>query len=1053
MSLTPKPGSPAIGWRYNSLGTLGPTASYLTGLQYWETPPPAGADGTILSERWKTAPGIVEFGGLSPSSTTDSLNDAYTDVLRYHIDMVDGSYFDNWNNYSSAEQATLQNIMEHSGYRISLDSLTLPSVVSPGNNFTVSTNWSNLGSTPAYNPWNIMIELKDSSGNVAWQGKSSLDFQTLLPTNSTGTDIPNTTTDTFTVPSSIPLGTYSVSVKIVDPTGYYNPMNLANSAKQSDGSYLLGQISVGSLAPTPTLSPSGTPITPTPITNSSFLWPNIQGKVGAFFIGLNNNSDVALTAGQGLNQTVLDTVNPGSRLENLYNQYNFKYYDYYVWNQIYGNCQTNHAAGYVCPYYQNSSNLQSALSAIQSHINSNSIATDKAVSGYVILDDFPGIIPQTFFDQVATMIHNANAGSNGMTKSAISRPTICDFGGWLDYKTSVNGAWNHNDNDITKQSTNFYPADCDMVELYPECYNEPANYSHGDWCDWTMQDTTGGNTPKITREYNILQSKGWDITKEPLIANAQSYGYTAAYQSGSGVYIIPPTGIEESTLIKSYCDTGATSVNDFAWDDPAHASNIKSELANDSGMYSGFLSGVNYCKSKWGIAMGPSSSKIANVNSSFNLISMLGKLVQHFTSMFSAHAQTLTPTTIHLISGYSGTNTGGNTIVFGPPSGYSADDVMIAQITTQGTPGITPPDSSWNGIKRTNTASNSLVQELYYHVVKASEPSTYTFTFTSPEQASGGVADYSGVNTSNPVDQVNQGSALNSSNISAASINVNATGERLMFFGGSLSNTSFTLPTGMSQVWQKENTAISSNLADLYTNAGSTGVINESSAVSADNVAQDLLLQPAGSTFTNPTPTSTLSISPTPVSASPTPSCSPLPSGKGTDVITFTVPTGTNSYNVWFRMKVPTSGDSIYSQLTDNSGNAFGCPSQIIDNNTVDGNWHWIPQGQNSLTQGQTYTFTLTGNQDGVKVDEIILSQTCGPTGVGDNCLAAPTPTPTLTPIPSPTAVPSPITTSTPTPVRPTPTSTPLSCKKLSINCYYTNLSTCSYVCGDTKHK
>jgi hypothetical protein len=243
---------PKMTWRYDCLGNPGWSGSgALTALQNREN-----QYGALAQNRWMTTPILTEFCGLPPG--TSQVPNALTDVTRYHIDLVDGNN-QPWSDYGSTDQATITNIMQHAGYRVQLDNVSLPSQLVPNTSFSVTTQWSNVNVTPLYNPWNIMIQLKDSSGNVVWQGKSAFDLQTLLPTNSSGTDVPVSVTDTFTLPGTIASGTYTVAVQIVDPANYYTPLNLADSGRLSDGSYNLGQLTVSSNpSPTPTNTPTPT---------------------------------------------------------------------------------------------------------------------------------------------------------------------------------------------------------------------------------------------------------------------------------------------------------------------------------------------------------------------------------------------------------------------------------------------------------------------------------------------------------------------------------------------------------------------------------------------------------------------------------------------------------------------------------------------------------------------------------------------------------------------------------------------------------------------------
>lgn len=122
---------------------------------------------------------------------------------------------------------------------------------------------------------------------------------------------------------------------------------------------------------------------------------------------------------------------------------------------------------------------------------------------------------------------------------------------------------------------------------------------------------------------------------------------------------------------------------------------------------------------------------------------------------------------------------------------------------------------------------------------------------------------------------------------------------------------------------------------------------------------------------------------------SPTTACTtPLPSGTGMATTTITIPS-IGTYALWTRMMVPSSSANSYYLQVDS-----GCPYLVSD--TIGTNsWDWVMSAPITLalTTG-SHTITMVGNQTGVKVDELIFSQSCTPTGTGDSCFSTETPTP-----------------------------------------------------------
>ncbi len=199
-----------------------------------------GVENLGTNSLWQKAPVYFEFCG------GPNFQKALSDVYGGHASMIgDGAGNINaFNSYNSSDQALIKQIYQVSGYRFVLDNLTLPSTITAGGGFTVTSKWSNVNVAPTYIPWNVMVQLRNNA-TIVWQGKSSLDLRKLLPTTNNSVDTPLQVTDSFNLPSSVPNGTYTVTVQIVDPNTYYHPLNLAIQGKQSDGSYLLGSITVG----------------------------------------------------------------------------------------------------------------------------------------------------------------------------------------------------------------------------------------------------------------------------------------------------------------------------------------------------------------------------------------------------------------------------------------------------------------------------------------------------------------------------------------------------------------------------------------------------------------------------------------------------------------------------------------------------------------------------------------------------------------------------------------------------------------------------------------
>jgi hypothetical protein len=225
--------SPRIGLRVDCLGDPG-----LGGSIKSMAAVPATAT------RWQTAPTIVELCGPQPGD--GFMRNAVEQVRTHHVAMVGNGNFGRWDRYSRPEQSQFMEANKASGYRFVLQSVELPASIRPGAAFDIRSAWSNLGVTPAYNAWDVTFDLRQlSTGESVWEDTSQIDLQTLLPTSPERSgQNSQVTSDTFTLPASVPPGEYELGLTVRDPGGYYAPLALAIEGRGTDGRYGLGSVAV-----------------------------------------------------------------------------------------------------------------------------------------------------------------------------------------------------------------------------------------------------------------------------------------------------------------------------------------------------------------------------------------------------------------------------------------------------------------------------------------------------------------------------------------------------------------------------------------------------------------------------------------------------------------------------------------------------------------------------------------------------------------------------------------------------------------------------------------
>ncbi len=198
----------------------------------------------VAPDRWKTAPIIVEYCGGEAGS--GQMTRGKSQVVTHHVSLVEGNH-DDYDDLSGRERRDFDETRKLAGYRLRLESLTVPNTMAAGSWVTVTSLWANDGSAPAYADWNVLLQLRDpETGSIAWQGRSSLDLRTLLPTTDPAVNafVPVTIAESYPLDASLSPGAYEVTLTVLDPDGYYPSMALAMQGRGDDGSYRLGSIVV-----------------------------------------------------------------------------------------------------------------------------------------------------------------------------------------------------------------------------------------------------------------------------------------------------------------------------------------------------------------------------------------------------------------------------------------------------------------------------------------------------------------------------------------------------------------------------------------------------------------------------------------------------------------------------------------------------------------------------------------------------------------------------------------------------------------------------------------
>jgi hypothetical protein len=197
------------------------------------------------------------------------------------------------------------------------------------------------------------------------------------------------------------------------------------------------------------------------------------------------------------------------------------------------------------------------------------------------------------------------------------------------------------------------------------------------------------------------------------------------------------------------------------------------------------------------------------------------------------------------------TSGGSDHVTIATPSGVVANDVMIAQVTVRGGAATTlTGPAGWSLIRRDNDSGGQIAEGIYVHVVTAAaEPANYTWNFTSGNDAAGGIAAYSGVNTAAPVDVISGQANAASTSVTAPSVTIAAghNGDRLVALFAIPNSSAMSLPAALSGRWNYHaiGWGIASAMGDASVGSGATGNYVALQGVSSVNIGALVALLPA----------------------------------------------------------------------------------------------------------------------------------------------------------------------------------------------------------------
>ncbi len=223
----------------------------------------AGGNGEIARDTWRTQinSGEVAYDwgdqsnlGGSPDGTLGSVNNTnyvIDWIMKTHTSSL--GWIAEYNAANSAVEAGATAMQKVLGYRYVINQASYSGNVTPGGTMNVSFNVVNKGSSPFYYNWPVEASLLRADKTVAWKGLFNADIRQWLP----GTDwnastrsynnapATNTVSGSFTIPSSLSNGTYTLALSILDPSGWKPSVRFANANYYTGGRTPIGKVGIG----------------------------------------------------------------------------------------------------------------------------------------------------------------------------------------------------------------------------------------------------------------------------------------------------------------------------------------------------------------------------------------------------------------------------------------------------------------------------------------------------------------------------------------------------------------------------------------------------------------------------------------------------------------------------------------------------------------------------------------------------------------------------------------------------------------------------------------
>lgn len=190
-----------------------------------------------------------------------------------------------------------------------------------------------------------------------------------------------------------------------------------------------------------------------------------------------------------------------------------------------------------------------------------------------------------------------------------------------------------------------------------------------------------------------------------------------------------------------------------------------------------------------------------------------------------------------------------SSISLSTPSGWASGDLFMTSVTWNTSSDSLTAPAGWTQIDTTITDSGFALAD-FYHLATSSEPSSYTWTFSGSTQVVAALSDYSGVDSTNPIDvSATAVDTSNSTSHAAPSVTTTKPDDMLVnIWAYEVATTTSSFPTGDTIDWNLSNSgALSTDGSSagnlLIGTAGATGTMTATSGSKTNALMHSIALR------------------------------------------------------------------------------------------------------------------------------------------------------------------------------------------------------------------